>query len=257
VDVVVQASAEAALTAGGSQCLKPLFVPNTIISPSPDLTVACNLDETVFQKGTPGPTCGQPAPLTPFAEGQVAIHGEFLLKPGNPADALTPSQFYALDFGAGGSDYRCTLGQCMNDCGITDAVACGDDYPVKTGNMIGPTRQGVGDLVGSTPDTWVAVGQYRDPNMVIHDTSGQLVIAPVWDNCCQVINPGTAGQTATVVGFMTLFVDGMQGNDVKAHLVSATPCPGAGGGGGPVTAPSGASGPTGQPVRLVQTPTGP
>ncbi|MGH9510073.1 MAG: pilus assembly protein TadG-related protein [Terriglobales bacterium] len=259
VDVVVQASAEAAETAGGSQCVKPLFVPNTILSPlDPTLACAPLVNQLVFETPSNPANCGQPAPLTTFANAQVATHGVFLLKPGNPQDALTPSQFYALDFGAGGSDYRCTLGSCMNDCGITDTVACGDDYPVKTGNMIGPTRQGVDDLVGPTPDTWVAVGVYADPDQVWHDTSAQLVIAPVWDNCCQTITPGTNGQTARVVGFMTLFIDGMQGNDVQAHLVDATECPGAGGAGGPVTGPvSGASGPTGRPVRLVQTPTGP
>lgn len=259
VDVIVQASAEASLTGSGSQCVKPLFVPNTIISGlAPNL--ACGADETVFQKGTTPANCGLPSPFTTFAQTQIAAHGAFTLKPGDPADALTSSQFYALDFGAGGSDYRCTLGNCMNDCGITDTVECGDDYPVKTGNMIGPTRQGINDLIGPTQDEWVAVGQYRDPSQVIWPTSSQLVIAPVWDNCCQVINPGTNGQTATVVGFMTLFIDGMQGNNVQAHLVDATECPGAGGGGGGPggvgPAPSG-SGPLGKPVRLVQTPVAP
>ena len=259
VDVIVQATAEASLQGSGSQCIKPLFVPNSVISGlAPNL--ACGADETVFQKGTTPANCGQPGLLTPYAQAQIATHGAFTLKPGDPVNSLEPSQFYALDFGAGASDYRCTLGNCMNDCGITDTVACGDDYPVKTGNMIGPTRQGVDDLIGPTKDTWVAVGQYEDPNQVIWPTSSQLVVAPVWDNCCQVINPGTNGQTATVVGFMTLFIDGMKGNDVKAHLVDATECPGAGGGGGGPggvgPAPSG-SGPLGKPVRLVQTPATP
>lgn len=259
VDVVVQASAEAGLNFGGSQCVKPLFVPNTILS-SLNQSLACNSDPSVSQTvfSTPNdpnsPNCGEPGELTTFATAQIATHGPFTLKPGNPEQALEPSQFYALDFGAGATDYRCTLGQCMNDCGITDTVACGDDYPVKTGNMIGPTQQGIDDLIGPSEDTWVAVGQYRDPAGKIWDSSGQLVIAPVWDNCCQTINPGTNGQTATVVGFMTLFIDGMQGNDVQAHLVSATECPGAGGAGGPATGPTGATAPTGQPVRLVQTP---
>ncbi|MGH9510101.1 MAG: hypothetical protein ACRD2M_09205, partial [Terriglobales bacterium] len=206
-----------------------------------------------------GVNCGQPSPLTTFAKGQVATHGAVTIKPGDPSDpALTSSQFFALDFGAGANDYRCTLGVCLNECGITDTIACGDDYPVKTGNMIGPTRQGIDDLIGPTTDTWSAPGIYLDESLVPHDSSAQLVLAPVWDNCCQTINPGTNGQTATVVGFMTLFIDGMQGNDVQAHLVDATECPGAGGGGGAgAGAVSGASGPSGKPIRLVQTPTSP
>lgn len=259
VDVVVQATAEASLTGSGSACVKPLYVPNTVLA-DPLLTVqqACDLDQTVFQKGTTPANCGLPSPLTPFALTELATHGPFNIKPGNPEQALEPGQFYALDFGSGAQDYRCTLGNCTNDCGIADTIECGDDYPVKTGNMIGPTNQGIDDLTGLTPDTWVAVGQYMDPTQVLHDTSQQVVVAPVWDNCCQVINPGTNGQTATVVGFMTLFVDGMQGNDVQAHLIDATECPGAGGGGaggpGAGPAPTG-SGLSGKPIRLVQTPT--
>jgi hypothetical protein len=118
----------------------------------------------------------------------------------------------------------------------------------------------VDDLTGPDPDIWHGLGQYEDgATGVIYDTSRQVVVAPVWDNCCQTINPGTNGQTATIIGFVDLFIDGSKGGgDVDAHLISTTPCAGfggsGGGGGGAGVPPPNVSGPLGRPIRLVQTP---
>ncbi|MCI0355205.1 MAG: pilus assembly protein TadG-related protein, partial [Acidobacteria bacterium] len=236
VDVTVQASAEASLVGAGSRCLKPLFIPNTILS-TQDPVLACAAGEKIFERvggGVPPLNCTQPTEHSSWFTSNNPVGGAYQIRPGNPANALVPSQFYALDFGAGGSDYRCTLGGCTNDCGITNIPSCGDSYPVKTGNMIGPTNQGVDDLTGANPDIWLGVGQYEDGfNGLVYPTSNQLVVAPVWDNCCQVINPGTNGQTAMIVGFVDLFIDASKGGgDVDAHLVSTTPRAGLGGGGG-------------------------
>ncbi len=268
VDVIVQASAEASLSGAGSRCLKPLFIPNTILSTkAPDL--ACTDGEKMFSRPD-GCQTGSPAEeitseVSSWYSTNAVLGSAYTIKPGLPQDALEPSQFYALDFGSGAGDYRCTLGGCTNDCGITDVPACGKSYPVKTGNMVGPTEQGVDDLSGPDPDTWVDIGQYKDgTNGLIYDTSNQLVVAPVWDNCCQVINPGTNGQTARIVGFVDLFISNKTGGkagNVDANLIGNTPCAGLGGGGG---GPGGGgappvvgSGPLGKPVRLVQTPVAP
>jgi len=267
VDVVVHASAEAAESSAGSRCLKPLFIPNTILA-NPALTpqAACDAGQKIFERvggGVAPANCTQPTEKSVWYNNNAVLGGQYQIKPGNPANALVPGQFYALDFGAGGSDYRCTLGSCATDCGITDIPACGVSYPVKTGNMIGPTNQGVDDLTGPTPDVFIGIGQYDAGNgPPYYDSSNQLVVAPVWDNCCQVINPGTNGQTAMIVGFVDLFIEGSKGGgNVDARLINTTPCAGLGGGGGgpggggapPVTG----EGPLGKPVRLVQTPGAP
>ena len=270
VDVTVQASAEAAENGSGSRCLKPLFIPNTILS-TQNPVLACAADpKEVFFSRPDGCQAASPAEeitseLSPWYQTTAVLGSQYTIKPGMPQNALTPSQFYALDFGAGANDYRCTLGACTNDCGITDIPACGKSYAVKTGNMVGPTDQGVDDLSGPDPDTWVDIGQYKDGTTGdIYDFSNQVVVAPVWDNCCQSINPGTNGQTARIVGFVDLFITNPKGGkkgDVRANLISTTPCAGFGGGGGGPggvgTPPPDVSGPLGRPVRLVQTPVAP
>ncbi|MGH9555135.1 MAG: pilus assembly protein TadG-related protein [Terriglobales bacterium] len=273
VDVIVQASAEASESRSGSRCLKPIFIPNTILA-DPLLTPqeACDASpkQVIFSRPD-GCQAGSPAEQTTselsdwYKAAPPKVGGQYTIKPGIPQQALTPSQFYALDFGAGANDYKCTLGECVNECGITDIPSCGKEYAVKTGNMTGPTDDGVDTLSGPDPDTWISLGQYKDGGTgLVFGTSSQVVVAPVWDNCCETINPGTNGQTARIVGFVDLFIEnaptGKKG-DVLARLIGVTPCAGLGGsGGGPggtPTPPVTGAGPLGRPVRLVQTPTGP
>jgi hypothetical protein len=243
VDVIGRATAECSTVGTGSRCLKPIYVPNTIMSElAPQ--AACDAGEVLFTNG---------GNLTTFALSKVGQQRD--IRPSNPQNALTPSQFYSLDFGAGANTYRCTLGQCLSDCEInTEVVRCGESYPLKTGNMVGPTRQGVGDLTGPTPDEWVQVGQYRRDDGNIYDTSNQLVVAPVWNNCVQNISPGYNGQQVRVIGFVQLFIDGMQAQDVQAHFVSPIAC--STGGQGQAGETGANTGPYGVPIRLVQTPAG-
>ncbi|MGH9580126.1 MAG: pilus assembly protein TadG-related protein [Terriglobales bacterium] len=262
VDVAVVASAEAGQGAGSTRCLKPVYIPNTFISNLATQALACAADQTLFDKTCTGVPCAQ----TAYSATQLGQ--QFVMRPTTPANALTPSHFYTLDFGSGASTYRCALGSCLNYCNINLELQCGSSYPLETGNMVGPTRQGIGDLIGNPADTWGGLGpsgfQYYDGGntSAIIDSSRSLVTAPVWNNCQQNIVPGTAGQTAMIIGFVQVFVDGIQGQNVTAHLVSVTPCAGVGaggggggggpGGGGPGGVPL--SGPGGVPVRLVQTP---
>ncbi|HYG97966.1 MAG TPA: pilus assembly protein TadG-related protein [Terriglobales bacterium] len=266
VDVQTRATAEAAQEGSASRCLKPVFIPNTILA-----------DPAVFDP--PETTCTQaPAnrqvifdPATKefspwFLANAASKYGiQMKVRPSNPETALAPGQFYSLDFGTGADTYRCAWGQCLNYCEVdTTAVVCGEPYPLKTGNMVGPTKQGVGDLVGDPKDTYGV----RDSSTGLYtfylggdtskpsSTSRAVVVAPVWDNCSQSISPGYHGQEVTVAGFLTMFVEGTDGQDVVARLLSATECPAPGGGsGGGTGGGNPVTGPLGIPVRLVQTPT--
>lgn len=245
-DIAATATAECSPTGAGSRCLKPIYVPNTMLSAlSPDPNQpnnACSKNERIF---------GSDGQITAFAMGKIGQ--QYGVRPANPQNALAPSQFYSLDFGAGANTYRCTLGQCLSDCNVnTQVVRCGQSYPLKTGDMVGPTRQGINDLTGPTPDAWVATGQYRHDDGQIYDTSDQLVVAPVWDNCTQLINPGYNGQQVKIIGYIELFIDGMSGNNVRAHVVKPTACSGGGAGQGSDTGAN--TGPYGVPIRLVKTP---
>ncbi len=246
-DVSAKATAEAGFQGSASRCVKPVFLPNTILSNKStdpiDPNGACKRGEVVFDSS---------GNITSYAQAQMGTQKG--IRPVTPSKALAPSQFYSLDFGSGGSTYRCAWGQCLNYCAGTSEIACGSKYPVETGNMNGPTKQGVDDLVGRPADRWISIGNY-DVNGVTMSTSKSLVVAPVWNNCdpSNQIVPGTNGQQVEVVGFLELFVDGMQGNDVQAHFVAPIACPRNGGGGGGAGNPNPSTGPYAIPVRLVQT----
>jgi hypothetical protein len=249
VDVIARATAECGSKGTGSRCLKPIYVPNTVLSDlDPAAACAANPKQVIFDAA---------GNVTPWA---LALMGsQKKIRPSNPENALEPSQFFSLDFGAGANTYRCTLGQCLSDCDVdTEVVRCGESFPLKTGDMVGPTTQGVGDLTGPTPDQWVAVGQYRRDDGNLYDTSPQLVVAPVWNNCVQNISPGYHGQQVKVVGFIQLFIDGMiggkGGQGVGAHFVSPIAC--STGGAGEAGDTGANTGPFGVPIRLVQTPAG-
>jgi hypothetical protein len=222
--------------------LKPIYIPNTILS-TKQPPAACADGERIFAPD---------GSVTAFALSKVGQ--QYGVRPSNPQQALAPSQFYSLDFGAGANTYRCTLGQCLSECDVnTQVVRCGQSYPLKTGNMVGPTHQGVDDLTGPTPDMWVAVGQYRHEDGNVYDTSSQLVVAPVWNNCTQAISPGYNGQQVQIIGFVDLFIDGMAGQNVQAHFVKPTACS-LGGGAGEGNEFGANTGPLGVPIRLVRTP---
>lgn len=82
------------------------------------------------------------------------------LKVGNPQKAITPGFYYAVDFPplwdvnkgwetpiTGASQYRTNI----ETCSPTSFVAVGDELQVETGNMAGPTVQGVQDLINQDP----------------------------------------------------------------------------------------------------------
>ena len=246
-DVSAKATAEAGTQGSASRCMKPIFIPNTILSSkTPDITKpnnACSSGEVIFNSS---------GNITSYAAARLGT--SMSVRPTNPASALKPSQFFSLDFGSGASTYRCAWGQCLNYCSGASSIKCGDKYPVETGNMVGPTNQGVRDLIGSPSDQWVGIGQYNVGGVTM-TTSKSLVVAPIWNNCDpnNQIGSGNSGQKVEVVGFAELFVDGMQGSNVTAHFVAPIACPNNGGGGGGAGNPNPSTGPYTIPVRLVQT----
>ena len=264
VSVRVHATAEAGSGATGSKCVKPVYIPNTILTTLNPPSAACT--------STPKQIIFDPAnnnQLTDWAKSKL---GQCVnMRPTRPSDSglPAPGQFFSLDFGSGANTYRCVWANCLNtpSCNAdTAAIQCNNSYPVKTGDMVGPLKQGVNGLIGSPQDTWISVDQYQTA-LGVSSTSRSLVIAPVWDNCSQPITTGTAGQTAKVLGFIEVFVDqlsnsavpgclgatsgtGGGGSWVEAHLVNQISCGTSTG----TIAGSTATGPYGVPIRLVKTP---
>ncbi|HXV59762.1 MAG TPA: pilus assembly protein TadG-related protein [Vicinamibacteria bacterium] len=245
-NVAVRGIAEASAVSTGASCTKPWFIPNSILSGQPSCDACRDGRVFVLPDGT----------VSPWASTQIGY--QFTVKPGNPQNSLAPGQFYAIAMpgSMGGADYRDNIARCA-----PGNVYCANTYTVELGNMIGPTKQGVLELIGPNPDSYVAVGQYMTQNG-LSDTSHQLIVAPIWDECAmpnfcpggQLPDSGRNLQIP-VVGFALLFLEGVQGNDVIARLIWVSGCGGGGGGGGgPGSGPEPPeTGPYSIPVRLIRT----
>src|SRR5438874_69707 len=143
VNVNVKATAEAGSSGTAAHCLKPIFIPNTIISTSSPGVNPCNAGQKLFDAA---------GNLTP--QGQAALSSSsrpaYVIRPTSPVGALVPSQYYSADFGSGANTYQCSLGQCLNGCGISKpTVFCGSTMTTENANMVGRTKQGVADLIGN------------------------------------------------------------------------------------------------------------
>jgi hypothetical protein len=247
----VTAIAEASATGCGGSCVKPWFIPNTILSTQANEAAACAAGDYLVDRNTGLPNTSFFTPLL----GQL-----FIVKPGSPQGAYQPGQFYAVTLSnddPGGSAYRTNISTCSSAA----TIFCNNAYPVKTGNMIGPTKQGVDDLMTKfgtvTPDVWQGFtgpngeAMYLHQNGSITDTSHQAVIAPIWDTCDPALVNGLhngSNVTVTVIAFAIIFLDHTQGNDVYARLVNVSPC----GGNTPGNCGS-QTGPLSFPLRLVRT----
>ena len=245
LDISVRADAEASPVGTGSTCAKPFFVPNTILAGT-DPCDACGTGTGLLIDG---------GVATDFALTQIGQ--QFNARPTSPQNTLAPGQFYSIEIGApGASNYRENIGYCA-----PLSVYCQQSYEVESGNMVGPTKQGVLDLIGPNPDLYISPGRYSS-NGYTTDTSRSLIVAPIWDvcsspdyQCPQNKFPSGGSTMISASGFAILFIEGVQGSDVVARLMGVSGCvSGAGGGGGGSgsgPAPP-ETGPFGVPVRLVR-----
>lgn len=239
-DVVASATAQAAPFAAGSVCLRPIFVPNTILSLETP-SQACSDGQVLLDAS---------GHLTAWAATQIGRLEN--IRPTSPTGSLAPGQFYSLDFtGNGANGYRCTLGSTqLSDCGVNPPLeVCGSSYSTEAGNMVGPTKQGIQTLLGPTPDVWLGPGAYLHADGSITNASPQLIAAPVWNDCCAGCQIGPGSNTVPIIGFSSWFVEGISSGQpgVAANFMGSAGCGagGAGGGGGVSNAPLGI------PVRLV------
>jgi Flp pilus assembly protein TadG len=273
VPVSVTAEAQASNASTGSRCVTAVFIPNTILATTETPATACQNGHILFDSNQK---------LTSWA--QNLLGGCVTIRPTNPQDTgLSAGQFYSLDFGDGGATYRATWTSCLNQiAGANQSlISCNNPFPVKTGDMTGPTKQGVTNLT-AIGDQWSSSGS---PNFFLNSsgqkiaTSDQEILIPVWNDCNpnNGITSGTHGQTVTVIGFMQLFVDGMGnqnactagsggggngngngnggggngngngGSWVEVHTINANGCNNAGSG---VTTPS--VGPSAVPIQLIK-----
>lgn len=129
------------------------------------------------------------------------------------APATNPSFFYPIDFPplnrgtpiSGASQYRKNISY-GSDC----RVCIGDEIQVEPGNMIGPTKQGVQELIAQDP------GAYWNGTCVVNSqfpgsSSPRIVKIPLYDPG---LAPDSGRNSITVIGLGSFFLVGLQGKNV-------------------------------------------
>jgi hypothetical protein len=184
------------------------------------------------------PTASSPGTgFTPFdtAGGQTSDYGlQLTLKIGSAQDRLSSGWFQPLDLimsdgstASGGADYRANIGGCSGHI-----YAIGDTIATEQGNMIGPTSQGVGDLVAKDPNAiWDQATQSVTnscapgvcPDGLWHARSPRIVAIPLFNIDSFFAGSPNGKTTVTISNIMGFFVEGMGGagnKDVIGRLVA-------------------------------------
>ena len=294
-DVSATATAEAYTSSGGNlsvgtSCVKPWLLPNC--DPSHATPENPNCPGSAYFVD---PSTGQVANPGAFSSGGV-IGEQLLLKPGSPGEAPAPSQFYPMQIPPGEEPAICppcaqntgssgpgaALYSKNISCCNTNKLVCGQniDLDRQTGNMVGPTQQGVSCLIhqqnfscagsasgcgqdyleNTTTYPLPIMGGTNNPNPALMgqriSSSDNIVTIPLYDghNLC----PGGADTcgTATIIGFLQVFINkvGPPQGTVTGYVMNVAGC-GGGSGGGTGGSGSGAlTGPGGSlfPVRLIR-----
>jgi len=222
------AVAEAAVADTGVKCLKPWGIP----IPWNDV----NGDGKYDSGDGPAP---DNLDLVPLGTKLIIKVAEPFNKKGQldlPSLQQESGHFFALDLcgDRGANDYMNRItGECDPNC----SVALGDNLVLEPGNMVGPTKHGVQQLIDSDPGVWnegtkTVDGSSSDP----YTKSRRFVHIPVYDPE-QMLHHGRVEMT--VVGFAGFWISGFDSKQgtVTGYYVPDTSPAGAGGvgpGPGPV-----------------------
>jgi Flp pilus assembly protein TadG len=300
-NVSAEAVAEAFNPAGGgppvgATCLKPWLMPNCdtghVWNPSSgsyanpaclDTSVTPNVQYSQFINTSPGVYYSTDL-LHPGPVSQGGVQGEMItIKSSDPSTAAGPSKFYPIYLPAGSVPTSCpSCGSATSggtgpssgafykeniECCNTTQIKCGDQtiQPI-TGNMVGPTANGVDCLIhekggsgqdtmtintsGGLGDLWTITAGSANPYGYSGaiDSSDSIITVPLYDGT-PLCPGGSCSQTNIKVnGYLQLFITGETSGNVSAYVMNVIPCPAAGGNPGSTVAGGGSS-PV--PVRLI------
>jgi Flp pilus assembly protein TadG len=240
----VRATATARVAiADSSDCLKPWAIPDKWIDnydvtgppdPNPPQWTEDDEFETVDRRGNPIPNPDvyiRPVPgggagtgfsSAPQPAGDLGRR--VVLKTGSPSSSLSPGVFHPVRIprydgsSQGGDDYRDNIASC-------NGLPVGIDQVVESenGNMIGPTRQGVQDLIALDPNArWdTSTNSVYNSCQTASPSCGRsprIVAIPVFDTATYYNTNRQGLPTFRIVNILGFFIDQMQGNDVVGYV---------------------------------------
>lgn len=127
----------------------------------------------------------------------------------------SPGNFYGVALGGrGGSDYRSNIAN-----GWSGTINVGDTLTTEPGNMVGPTRQGVSDLIALDPSArmvnqngvWVVTSNSYPIN-----ESPRIVPIPLFDPTDP---PGNGRTTFRVASIASFFIESSNGHSVFGRFI--------------------------------------
>jgi len=101
--------------------------------------------------------------------------------------------------------------------GSSTAVEIGDELLVDTGDMVGPTRQGVDQILALDPDAWLSENGIQNSRYPGDSSPRICKIALIDPNSL----PGAGRGSVTVVRFGVFFIEGMQGQSLVGRYMRA------------------------------------
>ncbi len=209
VDVSACATAEIA-NARASNCLKPWALPDAFVDGNGNGKYDAGeyYEQGVTSFGTN------------YRQNGFDVGVQIIVKQANPSAAIAPGQFFPIDLpipgvDTGGARYRDNIDTCE-----PAPVNIGDTLLTQNGNLVGPTQQGVRDLIGQDLNAFwdPASGQVGGSD---YGPSGspRIIRVPFFDPS----QPPVSGKTTvTVTNIASLFLEGISNGVVTARIMLAS-----------------------------------
>jgi hypothetical protein len=228
VNIAATATAEAA-PAGGINCLLPLTVPDRwheAGGPGNDPDDFNPEDGDYYipwaQPNTDPPVFNDA--FTGYAEADLGAR--IPLKTNQANGGMNPSWYYAWRPPAqsGGSDFRTNIATCVDP---TIMYYVGIEVDTEPGNMVGPTKQGFGDLIDMDPTArWnetlncvVSDGHQASGDATYCRGSPRIRPVPLFD---PTDGPANGAKPFKFTNFAGIFVEEMAGKTVWARWIGYT-----------------------------------
>src|SRR5262245_7736803 len=219
VDVSACATAEVILGQSVA-CLKPWALPDAFVDANGNGQYDAGED---YEKGTT-------SYATAYRNNGFDIGVQLIVKQANPNGTVAPGQFNPIDLpipnspDTGADRYRENIASCNSS-----TVNIGDTLWTQNGNMVGPTKQGVLDLIAQDPGAkWDSANKEISGSKYGPTGSPRIIRIPFYDPR----SPFTSGkQSFVVTNIASLFLEDISGNGTVTARV--LPTSGIGQGGSP------------------------
>lgn len=191
----------------GSKCIKPWAIPDRWVDADSN-------------------GVADPGEYDPDATGYVAprdVGAQIVLKVGNPHQTITPGIFYPVDFPpidkygikpyTGADQYR----EWIRDCSPW-LIEPGDKLQLEPGNMVGPTKQGMEDLIAQDPGAYWDSATKTIANSAF-PLSPRIGLVPFFD---PTLPPKSGKNYVNVVKLGAFFIEEMSAGNVTGRFIQIT-----------------------------------